>query len=631
MKSFLPLFLLLFFSTIIFGQKESLTLNYDSDKSTLTANHISQLDYLLQNISIDKIKNIKITGHTDTVANLIYNQELSKKRATSVQNYFLSKNVSPHLIQISWQGETQAISPNNLLEDRRVVIEVSFPIEKKKTIEEKIILPPTPEPEPITPVSELFKQLKPQIQEFCIYSNKDTIIRCASGTIISIKENSFQLNHAQRKSKSCIRFQVREVFSYSKMVMENLTTTSDGQILETQGMIYTNAILDDDTLSLQKDIAIMLPIDEVRNDAKIFDGERDPHSDVMNWTVNNNSVLRNFNVNQLADCLKYNELWKDCRSINEHIKVNEDQTAECIKQLLYCNNQKGCTRCKFNCRIKRFGKPFKGIFNKGIRKQNKELRSCQRILRKSERYLKKGGRKRLKALCLAIKASFKGKKIQELSEREKEILALADKIEQSDNLVQNGLVNTNLIKRCDELDKLFKEYQVTNIEDLLLAVNQPLMDEFGVQTMEALLDTLPKVNLEKLEVAYRNETISFEDYKFYVFNTSSFGWKNVDIFINLKKKDMAKLKINLSPSPEVDCKLILQERSFVLPAKLSNDSFYFDEIPKNEKGWIVAIKYKQGQPMLAMKKIITANDSVDLEFEALSLEELKLKLKELDF
>lgn len=630
MKIIKLLFLLLFPITI-HAQKESLTLNYDSDKSTLIRDHITQLDFFLQNIPFDKIQNIKITGHTDTVANLIYNQELSKRRATKVQNYFLSKGISPYLIQISWQGETQAISPNSLLEDRRVLIEVFFSIEKKKTIEESIIIEPIPEPEPLTSVSELFQKLKSQPQEFCISLKKDTLLRCANGTIINIKENSFQLTHEQRQNKSCIRFQVKEVFSYSDMVLENLSTTSDGQILETQGMVYTNAILDNDTLSLQKDIVIMLPIDDVRNDAKIFDGKRDPHSDIMNWSVNNNSVLRNFNVNQLSDCLKYNDIWKECQRDGEHIRINKDQTAECFRYLAYCLKIDLCTRCKASCRLTRFGKPFKGMFNKKVRKQNRELRKCQRILRRSERYSKLGGSRRLKRLCWAIRDVLKNKKLKELTEREKQILTLTDKIEQSDSLVQAGLVNHNLITRCDELDQLFKEYQVSNFEDLLLAVNQPLMEEFGVNTMEALLDTLPKVNLENLEVAYRNKTISFEDYKFYVFNTSNFGWKNVDIFPSITDKERTKFKINLSPSPEVDCKLIIQERAFVLPAQLAKDHFYFEGIPKNENAWIVAIKYEKGQPLLAMKKIIIKKDIFDLDFEALPLEGLKEKLKRLNF
>lgn len=387
MKTITALFSLLLFSITILAQKESLILNYDSDKSELTTNHNAQLNFFLKKIPLNKIQNLKITGHTDTISNITYNQILSKKRATNVENYFLSRGIPANLIQISWLGETQAISPSNLIEDRKVVIEVFFPIEKKNTINE-IITTPIPKPEPITPVSELFQKLELQPQEFCISSKKDTLLRCANGTIINIKENSFQLNYAQQQSKSCIRFQVKEVFSYSDMILENLTTTADGSILETQGMIYT---------------------------------------------------------------------------------------------------------------------------------------------------------------------------------------------------------------------------------------------------MEALLDTLPKVNLENLEVAYRNKTISFEDYKFYVFNTSNFGWKNVDIFPNIPDKDRTTFKINLSPSPEVDCKLVIQERSFVLPAQLAKDHFYFEGIPKNETAWVVAIKYEKGQPLLALKKIVVKKENFDLDFEALTLEELKEKLKALDF
>ena len=75
-------------------------------------------------------------------------------------------------------------------------------------------------------------------------------------------------------------------------------------------------------------------------------------------------------------------------------------------------------------------------------------------------------------------------------------------------------MNTSLIRECDKIEQLFKEYEVSNIDDLVLAINQPLLDEFNVTTMEVLLDTLLKVNMENIEVAYRDKKISFEDYKF---------------------------------------------------------------------------------------------------------------------
>lgn len=634
MKTITNLIFLFLFSSNLLAQQEFLILNYDSDKSEITATHLSQLESFFEKISLEKIEKINIVGHTDTTANIYYNQNLSKKRATNVQTFFLSKGISPEKIQLSWQGESQAISPKNLREDRRVIVEVFFPIKKIEVVEEII-----EEEKPIleTPVSALFSKTTIPIQEFCINPKKDTTIQCAQGTIINIPANSFALNSIQRRNNSCIRFQVKEIFLFSDMILENLTTTSDDQILETQGMIYTNAILDNDTLSLKKDIDIFVPMNDPKGDAKIFDGARNPHSDVVNWTVNNNSVLRNFDVFELDKCLKYNALWKKCNDKYNYISIHPDLTARCIRWAILCGGViKKCQRCKIIfCRFpKRIHKPFQGIFNKRINNNNKNFRACQRMLRRQERYARKRNPRNLRKLCASFRNMVRREVLDGITkpnENEKELLELTALIERSDSLIRNGLVNTNLISRCNELDQLFKEYKVENVEDLLLAINRPLLEEFEVTTMEELLDTLPKVNFENLEVAYRNETISFEDYKFYVFNISNLGWKNIDIFHNVKKEDETKIEVNLIPTREVDCKLVFKNQSYVLPAKLAVDHFYFDEIPKNEKAWIVAIKYQNGQPMLAMKEIVVKKKSFDLEFKSLTLEELKEQLKILDF
>ncbi|MFK8006074.1 MAG: OmpA family protein [Saprospiraceae bacterium] len=633
MKIITNFLFLIIFSSNLFAQQEFLTLNYDSDKSKITARHLSQLESFFKKLSSKKIEKINIVGHTDTTANIYYNQNLSRKRATKVQSFFLSKGIPPNQIQISWQGESQSISPKNLREDRRVVIEVFFPIKKIEIVEAIIEVD---KPILTTPVSDLFKKTSIPIQEFCINPKKDTTIQCAQGTIINIQANSFALNSIQSRNKNCVRFQVKEVFLFSDMILENLTTTSDGQILETQGMIYTNAILENDTLSLKKDIDIFVPIDDPKLDAKIFDGTRNPHSDVINWTVNNNSVLRNFDVFELDNCLKYNALWQKCNNKHDYISIQPDLTGRCLRRIILCGGVKKCHRCKIIfCRFpKRILKPFHGMFSREVRSGNKHFRQCQRMLRRQERYARKRDHKNLRKLCASLRDMVRQDVLEGVSEpnkNEKELLELTDLIERSDSLIRNGLVNTNLISRCNELDKLFKEYEVENVEDLLMAINQPLLDEFNVTTMEQLLDTLPKVNFENLEVAYRNETISFEDYKFYVFNISSLGWKNIDIFHGVKDINKTKLTVNLLPSREVDCKLVFKKQSYVLPAKLADDHFYFDGIPKNEEAWIVAIKYENGQPILAMKEIVVKKKSFDLEFEKLTLEELKVRLKVLDF
>ena len=81
MKRFLAAIMLNALAT--FGRSEEITLYYSSDKFELTTEHIQQLQPLLG------AEWISIVGHTDNDATEDYNQELSRKRAYGVHNFFV--------------------------------------------------------------------------------------------------------------------------------------------------------------------------------------------------------------------------------------------------------------------------------------------------------------------------------------------------------------------------------------------------------------------------------------------------------------------------------------------------------------------------------------------------------------
>ena len=56
----------------------------------------------------------------------------------------------------------------------------------------------------------------------------------------------------------------------------------------------------------------------------------------------------------------------------------------------------------------------------------------------------------------------------------------------------------------------------------------------------------------------------------------------------------------------------------------------FRGVPKNKRGLLIAIKYEDGKPFLAMKEIVVTSSSIDLDWRLLTLDELKQELKRLD-
>ena len=609
MRRILFTLLLLAQTITAFSQEKTDTLFYNKGESKLSKIHKKQLAVTLSLLDIKALTTIKIYGHADSVGASPHNEKLSAERANKVEEYLLKKGIEKKKITLVAYGETQPLN-NNKKEDKNRRVEISFVTTAKE----------------YAPIEEFYKKSTLKPQEFAIDPSRDTVIRCEKGTIIQIKANSFKTT-----SNSTINFQVKEAFLKSEMILENLSTTANGQILETQGMVYTNALSGNETLELQKDLLIMVPTDTILPGMKIFEGDRDAHSDVMNWSLSNNSILQNFTVQQVADCPYFMRcLYQDgisgCDSMYKYDSIAINQCrANCMFGWMGCGGDRD-GRCRlFFCKIIRFINYLKmSADEKRTRKKNKEI---------VERAQKNNGlltRADIDAIQMDL---FKKKNDnKKLSEDEEKVLELTNIMQESDQLIQSGAINTKVIAQCQELDSLFKLYGVKNTNALVAAINKPLMDKLGVKTMKELLDTLPKVNMQNLEVAYRNKEISYTDFKFYVFNSSKLGWKNCDIFADIPADKMITLKVDLIPSETVDCKLVFKSRQFVLPAKIiQRTNFYFDGVPEGELAWIVAIRYDNGKPMLGLKEITVQKNTFKIDLKEMSLDELKEALKVLDF
>ena len=85
-------------------------------------------------------KSINVIGHTDSKGSEDYNLSLSKKRASSVKNWFINKGLQPKQVESTGMGESQPVSSNTLKdgadnpEGRALNRRVSISIKTSKTI-----------------------------------------------------------------------------------------------------------------------------------------------------------------------------------------------------------------------------------------------------------------------------------------------------------------------------------------------------------------------------------------------------------------------------------------------------------------------------------------------------------------
>ena len=139
------------------------------------------------------------------------------------------------------------------------------------------------EPSPKITSTDLFKNTIVKSQFFNINPKKDTIIVGLQGTKIVIPKNAFIDSKGNIVSKN-IEFELSEAFRIEDMIMSNLTTSSNGKLLETDGMIFTNATSGGKNLTINKKnpLYIEIPTKNKKSGMMLYYGVRDSLGN-MNW------------------------------------------------------------------------------------------------------------------------------------------------------------------------------------------------------------------------------------------------------------------------------------------------------------------------------------------------------------
>jgi len=131
--------------------------------------------------------------------------------------------------------------------------------------------------------SDLFAKTIVKSQFFNIDLSKDTTIVGNNGTKIVIPKNAFVDAQGNLINKA-IQFELSEALTLDEMILSNLTTTSNGKLLQTDGMIFINATSNSENLKINKEnpLYIEIPTKNKQSDMMVYNGIRDSIGN-MNW------------------------------------------------------------------------------------------------------------------------------------------------------------------------------------------------------------------------------------------------------------------------------------------------------------------------------------------------------------
>lgn len=119
--------------------------------------------------------------------------------------------------------------------------------------------------------------------EFFSWAGQDTAMLSKEGVLISIPNNAFLLNGQPYTDQAIVQWQ--EALDGTSIVKSGLSTTSDGRLLETQGMFSFSATTPEGkqlTINPKVGIYVQVPVDEYKEGMMLFDGQKDKNG-MINW------------------------------------------------------------------------------------------------------------------------------------------------------------------------------------------------------------------------------------------------------------------------------------------------------------------------------------------------------------
>lgn len=393
-------------------------------------------------------------------------------------------------------------------------------------------------------LADFYSKNEKKAQSLLISNDKDTTIVCAEKTKITIKANSFASVKTGAGISGKVKLSVKEYYKMSDILLARLSTTTNGKLLETGGMLNITASSGNENLRLKKGktIDIEFPRKEEKEGMQLYTGNW--KGSQLNWNLVQNSVDLN-QVFSTATLEKSPEFPGGMRLFYKYIS-NNIQLPD------------GLTGGKIISRfiIDRNGKVTNTQIIRGLRRDiDAEVLRC---LRKSPNF---------------IPGKLNGMPV-------------------------NVSYTLPITISSTETEDSPKEIQA-NFEE-----------------------TYTDKNLNKAEATEISN---------YLFSSSELGWINCDRLWRNSTAPKVDYIVNFDKISETSVNLVFHRFKSMMGYTNQSGSALFYNIPSGEDVTIVAIKFFDGKPYLAIKDSKTsAKREMDLAFKPVSMEMLKSEMKKLD-
>lgn len=423
-------------------------------------------------------------------------------------------------------------------------------------------------------LNSFFEAVKKKPQVIEINVEEETSLTLDEGTIITVPKHAFIEEKTNQLVRGTIQLEVTEYYKLSDILLGNLSTTSNGETLETGGMLYINATKNNKKLKLQRQITLAFPFTKHKPDMQLFSGKE--NDDNINWIPDGNRTIKSIsfeaiehnvevpfniveNVPVFPGCQGENQELKDCFNTKMKDFLTQNFNLEITEEL----NLTGKNRINTFFKINENG----NVTNVRIRASSvtlgEEMMRVIKLLPKFQPALQRG--KPVKVpYFMPFEIDFPGR------------------------------------------DK-----------------NLPMVTVGSAAFEDDLITAKDSIRLDPNNFnAYYASS--------YAFSNANLGWINCDRFVR-GWKNKIKYKFKVKNAEGANVKMVFKSLSSILPGKTTNNELDFGLLPKEEDVVLVAIKKIADTFYLGVKETqITEISELEFEFKPVTIEELKNEMIKLN-
>lgn len=427
-------------------------------------------------------------------------------------------------------------------------------------------------------------------QIFTVLADKDIKLTCKEGTKITIKANSLVHEKTGKLIHGKVTVQITEYYKMSEMLMAQLSTLSDGHLLETAGMINIEAFANNEKLKLKQGATAKIEISTKKKksgEMLLFNGHWKKNG--IDWKQ---SPLLNTPI-QIDDRGTTN-----LKSPEPDI-IDESQIIEVPEQMA----------------------EFPGGMNALYEFINKTIVYPAAAKESGEQ-----GKVIVSFIISSIGEICDIKVIKGVSYAlNTEAVRIIQNMPNWKPASQGGAIVKSrfflpIVFKIDDNYSAKPLFQTTNNFDF----SKPNKVIVNGVTMDA------KTRKKELEKKIsKNDQSSFDNINEYIFRTTNLGWINCDRYVGYPK--LINFKIKKEAGTTIDLYIVFKKINAIIKTAWSENECVVNNLPLGEPISIIAFKNENGKNFIATKEtFISKSYESDLVYTPLTINILKKTMGELN-